>query len=42
MCMYFCMAIHFPQRMDQPDVGADRARGELVSENKYFPVPVRA
>ena len=41
--MYVCMYVHqIEQEKDQPGKVANPARGQLNSENGYFPVPVRA
>ena len=42
---YVCRAMHghtYSKSMDQPDKVANPARGQLNSENGYFPVAVRA
>ena len=42
---YGCMVTHghtYSKSMDQPGKVANLARGQLNSENEYFPVPVRA
>ena len=40
--MYVCMVITYSKSIDQPDKVANPARGQLNSENGYFPVRVRA
>ena len=42
MCVYVCMVITHRNSEDQPGMVADSARGQLNSENDFFPVPVRA
>ena len=42
VCMYVCMVIIHSKGKDQPGKVANRARGQLNRENKYFPVPVRS
>ena len=45
VCMYACMGIGYsrvPGIMDQTGKVANPARGQLNSENEYFPVPVHA
>ena len=41
-CMFVFIVITYSKSMDQPDKVANPARGQLNSENGYFPVRVRA
>ena len=40
--MYVCIVVTYSQGKDQPGKVANSARGQLIRETEYFPVPVRA